>query len=710
MSEFKQFLNLEEEKINGKILLLFILVAYAFNIAVRYVYISYVGDTPQFQWQGHLMINNNDGYFWAEGARDILAGFHQNNDLSPITNPASILIAGIAKFLPFLNFDVILEYLPGFLGSLVVVPVILIGRALGSSWLGFLAGLMSGMVWSYYHRTMFGYLDTDMLIIVLPTFALWAILWSFQNNNKTFFFLAPLIEILMIKWHGGLFNVANGFFIMSTIYVALFHRDNKLSIFFLLFLMIPILKVAFVYKLLILLLASISFMKFDKSINLNYLFISIVGIYLLIVGLPWIMNTLNNGYFTRAVTNTDDGLKYFSVVNTVSEAGHISYDTLVHRISGGWLGFLIGGLGYILLSIRYPIFLISLPMVVLGLFAIRGGLRFTVFAVPFFALGNGYIAYLFGNSLKKIFIQDKMVVYSKYLFSLFIMGIFIYPNYKHIHRYIMPTVFNTNEIKVLDNLHHKASREDYVLSWWDYGYPIRYYSDVKTLVDGAKHSGNVNFPVSFALTRDLVSSRNIAILDVYQTEYNYNNHLKEDYLKGMMKRYNYKNPNDFLEYLSTDIKLPKLKENIYYYLPLRMFNILPTVAVFSSIDLKTGKKENHFFSQSNRFQKKGSLILLSNGIKIDLKKAEVILGKQIIPIKRFAITKYSKSGKLNRRVENIHQNGLNIVFMKSYNKWLILDDFYFNSAYIQLFVFENTQGLFEPVELTPYVKVYKVKQ
>ena len=150
----KKLLSLEEDKLNWKIVLFLILIAYSFNIAVRYIYISYVGDVPQFQWQGHLMINNNDGYYWAEGARDILAGHHENNDLSPVTNPASILTAYIAKFLPFINFDVLIEYLPGFLGSLVVVPVVLIGRVLGSTWFGFLAGLMSGMVWSYYPRLM----------------------------------------------------------------------------------------------------------------------------------------------------------------------------------------------------------------------------------------------------------------------------------------------------------------------------------------------------------------------------------------------------------------------------------------------------------------------------------------------------------------------------------------------------------------------------
>ena len=71
--------------------------------------------------------------------------------------------------------------------------------------------------------------------------------------------------------------------------------------------------------------------------------------------------------------------------------------------------------------------------------------------------------------------------------------------YKHIDSYRVPTVFNADEVKVLNKLKDIAQREDYVVSWWDYGYPLRYYADVKTLVDGGKHSGVVNFPVSYML-------------------------------------------------------------------------------------------------------------------------------------------------------------------------------------------------------------------
>ncbi len=710
MESFKKIFGFENENNCNKLTILYIIIAYLFSIAVRYIYIQKVGSIPAFLWQHHLMINNNDGYYWAEGARDILAGFHQKNDLSPVGAPAALFTAYIAKMLPFVPFDVLIEFLPGFIGSLIVIPVILIGKRLGSSWLGFLASLLSGIAWSYYNRTMFGYYDTDMLIIVLPTFAVWAVMWSFKNQNVKYFFWAPLIEIIMTQWHSGLFNIANGIFIMTTIYVIIFHRKEKKSILFLSFLILPLLPISLLYKIIVLFLFYSVIVVFQDKLEKNIKIIAIIlGVfYALVVGYPWIHDVLINGYFTRATISSNDGLKYFDVINTVRETSKIDYNVLVHRISGSWTGLIIGVFGYILLSIRFPVMLVSLPMVVLGFFAVRSGLRFTIFAVPFMALGDAYIVYLIGKYLSKFFIDEKVEKIAKYLISLILMLSFVYPNYKHDYHYLVPTVFTKYEVQTLNKLKHMTSRNDYVMSWWDYGYPIRYYANVKTFVDGGKHSGDVDYPASFALMRNLQSSRNISILDAYFTEYNYDHNASSDYISSMMKRYNIKNPNKLISLLSTNMKLPKIKENIYYYLPFRMFNILPTISLFSNINLKTGKEQRHFFFQSNGYRKEGNVIALGDHVNILLNKKVIIIGNQEIPIHYFAVTEMLKNGKLHKSADIISNKGLDVVFMKSYNKWLIMDDFYFNSTFIQLFVFENTGGFFKPVIINPYVKVFKV--
>jgi len=709
----REFLSLNDEKLNSwKITWLFILIAYVWSVGVRFIYIGVVGKIKAFYWNGQLMINNPDGYYYAQGARDILE--KKVGYMSPVDNLTSQLTAFFSSFL-HLPLDTVILYLPGFLGSLVVIPVVLIGRLLGSSFVGFLAALLSGMAWSYYHRTMFGYYDTDMLTVVLPTFAIWAVMWSLKNKNIKYFLIAPLIEILMIQWHGGLYNVANGIFIMAFLYILYLRFFKKQDIFeeslFLLFLIIPLISVPYLmrYTLVFILWGSFFALKDNiNRLNVTYLIWIVLGIYVVLIGIPWVKNILSSGYFSRHEEVKIDNIHYFSVVNTVREAGHISTNVLVHRISGSWIGLIIGVIGYILLAIRYPIILISLPMVVLGFFAIRGGLRFTIFAVPFMALGDAYIVYLIGKTLSRLFINNKVANISKYTISFILMGAIIYPNYKHIHQYIMPSVFSKNEVEVLTKLKQIAKPNDFVMTWWDYGFPIRYYADLKTFVDGAKHSGNVNFPVSFSLTRPQLPSKNMAILDAYYTDLTDKTKEKFDIVKFIMKKYHLKSVDEVEPFLYKKIPLPKIKEDIYYYLPIRMFNIFPTVAVFSSIDLKTGKIRNHFYAFANNFVQNGPLVKLDNGIILDLARGNLIVQNRTFPLKRVAVVGYSSTGRLMKDIKNFNNEGFSAIYLASYHKWFIVDDFYYNSTFFQLFIFENTQGLFKPVIITPYVKVYKL--
>ncbi len=49
------------------------------------------------------MIISNDGYAFAEGARDMIAGFHQPNDLSYYGSSLSTLTYWLYKITPFLS-------------------------------------------------------------------------------------------------------------------------------------------------------------------------------------------------------------------------------------------------------------------------------------------------------------------------------------------------------------------------------------------------------------------------------------------------------------------------------------------------------------------------------------------------------------------------------------------------------------------------------
>ena len=62
-------------------------------------------------------------------------------------------------------------------------------------------------------------------------------------------------------------------------------------------------------------------------------------------------------------------------------------------------------------------------------------------------------------------------------------------------------------------------------------------------------------------------------------------------------------------------KLPQKTRDIYLYLPFRMLNIFPTVAVFGNLDLTTGKAERSIaFYPTSAVSNKGGILTFSNGI------------------------------------------------------------------------------------------------
>jgi undecaprenyl-diphosphooligosaccharide--protein glycosyltransferase len=106
-----EFLKLED-KHNWKIILFYILLAYIFNIWVRFIYVDIINQIPSWYYNGTYIINNPDGLYYAEGARDYINGFHQKNDLSPIGNITSIFTALVSEFF-HIPLDKVIFYIPG---------------------------------------------------------------------------------------------------------------------------------------------------------------------------------------------------------------------------------------------------------------------------------------------------------------------------------------------------------------------------------------------------------------------------------------------------------------------------------------------------------------------------------------------------------------------------------------------------------------------
>jgi len=693
--------------------LLYIFIAFTFSILMRLIWVYQFYGYEAFMFNGQFMINTNDGYFWAEGARDILSGISQKNDLSPISLAASQLTAFFVTLLPF-SFESVIFYMPVVLSSLIVIPIILIAKTLKNLEMGLIAALLASIAWSYYNRTMAGYYDTDMLNIVLPMFLLWSIIWAIETN-KNIYLLITAIDILIYRWwYPQSYSLEFSFFGLILLYTLVFDRKNVYNYKLLAIMMFAMMGLDAWIRLSLVIVSYIilSQERFNKYV-FYILGVSVLA-FLFTGGLAPIWLRLKLYVFTDSVTAMQEGLglHFFTVMQTVREAGHIPFETFANRISGHPVTFIVSVLGYIYLAYRHKIMLFALPMVGLGFLASVGGLRFTIYAVPILAFG---IAFLITEVAQRL-PTEKMRFLSMIMFTLAIL----YPNYKHIDAYKVPTVFNANEVTVIDKLGKIAGREDYVVGWWDYGYPLRYYADVKTLADGGKHEGDVNFPLSFVLTQPQEEAAKMARLDVEYTEKKFKA-LEENRDKNltllsnieeMTKAYGFYNTNDFIFSLQTDIDLPKKSRDIYLYLPYRMLSIYPTVTLFSNIDLMSGLKgKQPFFFVSRNFQDQKDKIVLGQNLYLDKKTLILHVGNKQESLRRFVKTSYQKDMKLHVDEQMINfSSNLSLIFMANYNTFLLVDEKTYNSLFVQLMVLEKyDRNLFEPVIFDPNIKVYRLK-
>jgi dolichyl-diphosphooligosaccharide--protein glycosyltransferase/undecaprenyl-diphosphooligosaccharide--protein glycosyltransferase len=700
----------------------YITFAFIFSVTLRLIWVYNFGGNSGFYWNSELMINTNDGYFFAEGARDIIAGFHQKNDLSPTTQALSITTAFLAKILPF-SFESIIFYLPIFFSSLVVIPIVLIGKSIKNLEVGLMAAMLGSVTWSYYNRTMVGYYDTDMLNIVFPTILLWSLIWSIWKKQTIYLAIIAIDIIAYRWWYPQSYSLEFAFFGIITMHAIYIYFTNKKRadsiIFHLMLLSIMLIAMSGFDSIFRLIGAFITILIFSfNKLNKTVYFILPISILVFITGggLAPILSQLS-GYVLRDKTlSTDSGsiiLHFYSVNQTIREASKIPFDTFANRISGHTITFIFSVIGYIIMSYRHKIMILALPMIGLGFLAYFGGLRFTIYAVPAMALGIGYLIFLVSEYIGTIIkSRDNL---AKYISMTLLFLLALWPNVTHIQNYNARPVFSNTEVTTLNRLKNMSSREDYVISWWDYGYPIRYYSDVKTLIDGGKHNGSVNFPISFMLTSDQQRASKMARLDVEYTEgfKKKTDKNSSSNIEQMMIDYDIKDINKFLNNLNSDIELPNKTRDIFFYLPQRLMQIFPTVDLFSSINLASGiNRAKPKFSVIRGVQEDSNYIHLNKNAKIDKINGSIITGNKAIPINRFVSTLYPLfSNHLIKDIQTLDPSAeLSVIYMKNYKLCLVLDERMYNSLYVQLFVLENHDStLFDPVILSPLVKVYKLK-
>jgi len=705
------------ENISIWMLLGLIVVAYLFSIGVRMYWPLYFSDASSMYNNGQLMINTNDGYFFASGAKDIINSVIPENipRISAFTYTLSIFTAYIVMWTPF-SLDTVILYMPSFVSSLIVIPIILSGRLMGHTFLGFLSALIGSIAWSYYNRTMVGYYDSDMFAIFLQFMVFYSFIYIvYKKSLQAIVLSAILIFIYPFFYEQGITITYAMFFILALYLIIEYlklikireiniFKENGLPLYETIILLSIPLMVSLPIILRILLFLALLFIIFRVELKEKQLiyFALLFFVSFLIFG-----NALDSiiarvmTYTTRSVQ--EEGLHFYQVIQTVREAGSIPMSTVANRISGSSIGLMLSFIGYGILVWKHKPFIIALPLVGVGLFAYIGGLRFTVYAVPIAAMSVVYLFWVIGSLFK-----DKI---AQYIFVVVATAAMLYPNIIHIIGYKVPTVMNKTEVADLVKLNNISDRKDYTLAWWDYGYPIWYYSDTSTLIDGGKHQ-NDNYIISKLMfstsPQQIVNLSHLAVETYVKSTYK----VVADTLLHNGKD-TQKNPEKFMESLKNkDYKLPKKTRDVYLYMPFRMLNIFPTIGVFGNLNLKIGKKErNIIFYPTNAVKKSGTKVVFSNGIIFDSVNGTLQLGKKLQKVYRFDQVKLDINANPKVQSGLMHMDGnFCVVNLQSYNKVIIMDKETYNSAYVQMFMLgKYDKNLFELVVSSAYSKIYKVK-
>ncbi len=641
-------------KINSHIISLTFI--YILAVALRLILALQLQDNPLYMLENSFIsIYTPDAALYAHYANLLLNSMPHTSDVNLI----EYIIYYLVKLTPF-SLDEVLFFAPAFLSSLIVIPVYLIlSLYVKSRVIISLSAIIASMGYGFYTRTHLGYFDTDLLNISFPLMILYSMLQVVGKNNYKYLVLVVLFDILFFSWyHSSLAIIIaqNGFFILYALFKYL--------------------KLRYAITILALISATLAY-----TVKLSDIMFHI------------------DRYVFKAEILKSSGYKFTSPMQYVSEALSQNIDLTIRFLSGDISILILSLLGYVLLSIRHKEFILALPLLALGLLSFKIGIRFHIYAVPILVIGFAYFIYA---------VQEKL---SKYKFAtlganltLLLFLLPIYENYSLIKQYntinIKP-VFNSTQVKALQNLKEIAKPTDFVVTWWDFGWPIWYYTGMKTMIDNGMHHED-NFTVSKILLSSSQTFSHNAIdylYDLYATGH------KPAILKAIRLKKSYQN---LEKELSSKNFKHKKKVDKYLVLPQDTTSTLNTIENFSNFDIKTGKKfKNHIFVGYNIIKETKSKVYLTSNTIIDKQKKIIIqVNKNIKLIKEAFMVKTANNKKYIQKITP-RKTGLYVVFLD--NKVYIMDDFFYNSTYIQLMFFNNyNKKYFKPLHIGKTISIYKV--
>lgn len=394
------------------------------------------------------------------------------------------------------------------------------------------------------------------------------------------------------------------------------------------------------------------------------------------------------------ISNSDSiELSYVSFINIVEEAQTVSIEIFSELTSVSLLTVIASIAGLLLLINKRREGILLIPLLIIGAVALYAGERFTLYAVAPISFGLAYLFICIANLIKL-----KQI---RVLLPFLMVAPILYSNVSYIYNYEAPPVVIYDEALVLNKFGEISEPSDTLLAWWDYGYPIHYYSGRNTIAAGGASAQDM-----YILSSIFSSQSPQTTYDLSRAISDAGAQIIEDKIKSNIKN----NHNMF--YGIKHIEGDSPKDSNYIFLPYRMLGIFSKIYSIGNRDLRSGKEKKHTLYIPKKFHKKNGMIYIDDNKEIiDLKDGTIKTNDGVIPISKYFEISYLDKEKPNQNIVKYSNNSnINVIYLKSHEQIIVLDTNILNSFFIQAFFFENfDKNLMELSIRNKFSLIYKLK-
>ncbi len=682
---------------------IYIIITTLFSIAIHSTLYFNVVDIKSYWLDGEILpIFSPDAGLYGYYGAQILEGreYPFVSEYMP-----GYLLALVSK-ITSIELHRLMFYLPALIASLITIPILLISYALNLLKVGFVAALIGSVCVNYYTRSHLGYMDTDTLNLLLPWLAVAFATLALQKRSMLYALLSALMLLSFRMWYHSsaaiLIGIICGFLLVTLLFFRRAHEGYVLVLLG----SIAMVPVAPFVSLLAILGASFIFfiLKTKSSIGIKiYIFLFIIGV----IGSIFVLDISH--FVDRAL---DYISKPESITYATSHGTFIFTDVLgsvaeakgapIYRLNPMFVGMefyvAASAVGLALLFWQYRVALILLPLLVLGFLSQVVGMRFAMFASPALALGFAYLSYLLATKLLK---RTRDVDILTLVFGLVAVVIMVL-NIVKLNPYLKPFHFNSDDVKALHELKELSHPDDLIISWWDFGWEIWYYTNVNnTLMDNGLHGSD-----TFLVANQLISSNQRFVASSSKYAADIKHHSKEVVPKIVKSGAIY---DKFREFSKMDY-VSKEGVNAYYLLHMDILKMLPTIIKVADTNPQSGtlvREREFYISNLKKPYSSSDPWLRGDTFDLDLRSGEITGSDGAKSVVNSVLI--SENGTL---VASAQYSKKSPYFMIVYNRSTVLymDRSLFNSFLIQSLLLDRyDKKHFEKVANTINMKIFKAK-